>query len=116
MVKSRHIFLLLIIGVTAPIKNYAQAIDIWQVIRPTGSIQNYYILKTNSELSKSIFSSYSINELRGFERGYFNTYNPPAIEGPGTPKSAIFCRFENTLWKTLDIGVRLRVENPPKDY
>jgi len=36
-----------------------------------------------------------------------------SINGPITPKDAIFCQFENRLWKSFDIGIRLRVETPP---
>jgi len=38
------------------------------------------------------------------------------INGPVTPKDAVFCQFENRLWKSFDIGIRLRVETPPHSH
>ncbi len=41
---------------------------------------------------------------------------PTLINGEGTPKGAVFCQFENRLWKSFDIGIRLRVETPPPTH
>jgi len=30
----------------------------------------------------------------------------------GTPKQAVFCRFENTMTRTFHVDVRIRVEEP----
>jgi len=62
--------------------------SLWAVIPPSSSIFN-----DHSFLFDSI----------GYAR---------PINGPLTPKSAIFCQFENKLWKSFDIGIRLRVETP----
>jgi hypothetical protein len=62
--------------------------SLWAVIPPSSSMFNDHIF-----LSDSIGCARPIN-------------------GPITPKSAIFCQFENRLWKSFDIGIRLRVETP----
>ena len=83
-------------------------------------IQRYYYEKTNQELSTGIFvkkeasGTFLNHDIARYWVPVSSAPNP--IDAPGTPKTAIFCRFENTLWRRLGFGVKLRVENPDNGY
>jgi len=107
----------IVLGIIIPFSNYAQNLKIKS---DTRLVQNNYKSIQSSEVSKSIFTIKASNGITYNAVQNYSDYNfltePSTILGPGTPHDAIFCRFENTLWKKFDIGIRLRVENPPKDY
>ena len=89
-------------------------------------LQDFYNKEINAALSRSIFVKDSkLNfAFKNTDIGTFansgllanSSINTNPIPGEGTPKTAVFCRFENTLWRTFGIGVRLRVENAVFDH
>jgi hypothetical protein len=117
MQKLQVIFFI-ITGMLFPATDFAQTIRPIPKANSSRFIQAYYSNKINAELSKSIFRNNTGTGLmtRNAFPPLYSAFNPEsgqmAIPGPGTPKSAVFCRFENTLWQRFGHAIRLRVENP----
>jgi len=100
-----------------------------QSLYKAGANQNILACYSNTisrEAGTSIFAlgPHSIWEINNSESVIYEipnaffwpTNQPSNINGPLTPKSAVFCQFENRLWKFFDIGIRLRVETPPPPH
>jgi hypothetical protein len=115
-------FSMMLLGLMAPVLNRAQINLLSAKPESATSIQYYYFSTINNQLSNSIFSR---NNQAGITINPFylaHLYSigfndsPNVIDGPGTPKTAVFCRFENKLWHRLGFGLRLRVENPVTEH
>ena len=114
-------YYLLVFGLTLIVSLQSKAQQFFNTSLTKQNIQISYLKAVNYEVGTSIFGSYlSSNWVLKpseiiFNESHFSNSQMP-INSPQTPKDAIFCQFENRLWKSFDIGIRLRVETPPPSH